>query len=410
VYTSSGGKKSILVRKNYLCHSEVVALTRRGSPSFAANFLQIVAETGPVSRSTLAQLSGLAPSTISLRVEELLHQGLLTESTASRSTGGRPARLVQLRADGGIVLAADLGSAHARLAVADLGGHLVSVVEEPMDLSRGPGVVLPLVADRLEAMAGLVALGSTPRAMCIGLPGPVDHVNGRVTSPSRMPGWHQSEVGTALSTRLGVPVVVDNDANLMAFGEYVSRGSVAEHLVAVKLGTGIGCGVISAGQLHRGASGVAGDIGHVRVPGVEAWPCGCGNTGCLETFASGAGLAAALARAGRPVANSAEIVQLVRDSDPVANTLVRSAGRHLGEVLAFVVNFFNPDLLVVGGTLANAEPLIAAVRAAIYERCLPLASETVEITTSVAGADAGVIGATTLAVRAALKATVAAGR
>ena len=107
------------------------------------------------------------------------------------------------------------------------------------------------------------------RALGIGLPGPVDHINGPVTTPSRMPGWHQSEVATTLSERLSVPVVVDNDANLMAVGEYVSRGSTVQRLVAVKLGTGIGCGVITGGQVHHGASGVAGDIGHVRVPDAE---------------------------------------------------------------------------------------------------------------------------------------------
>jgi glucokinase-like ROK family protein len=385
-----------------------VALSRRANHSHEGNFLQIIADAGTISRSALAQISGLAPSTVSLRVDELILGGLVSEAADGRSTGGRRPRLLQLRADGGVVLAADLGATHVRLAVADLRGRLVSVIEEPIELSLGPAAVLPFVADRLEALtASLLDGSSVVRALGIGLPGPVDHLKGRVTSPSRMPGWHQSDVAETLSHRLGVPVVVDNDANLMALGEYVSRGSAVQHLVAVKLGTGIGCGVITNGQVHHGASGVAGDIGHVRVPGVEPLPCACGNSGCLETFASGAGLAAALRREGRQVTSSAEIVQLVRDSDPVASTLARTAGRHLGEVLAFVVNFFNPDQLVIGGTLANAEPLMAAVRGAIYERCLPLASDCVEISTSKAGADAGVLGATALALREALKVAAA---
>jgi len=386
-----------------------VALGSRSRSTSDGDFLRIIADTGPVSRTTLAQISGLAPSTVSVRVEELILGGLLTESTDGQSSGGRRPRLLQLRADGGVVLAADLGTTHARFAVADMLGRLITVVEEPIELSKGPAAILPFVADRLEALAApTIDRSRVVRALGIGLPGPVDHINGRVTTPSRMPGWHQSEVATTLSERLSVPVVVDNDANLMAVGEYVSRGSTVQHLVAVKLGTGIGCGVITGGQVHHGVSGVAGDIGHVRVPNAEPLRCACGNSGCLEMFASGAGLAMALRREGRHVANSADIVQLVRDADPVANTLVRTAGRHLGEVLAVVVNFFNPEMLVIGGTLANAEPLIAAVRGAIYERCLPLASECIEISTSIAGVDAGVIGATTVALREALKVAVVA--
>ena len=386
-----------------------MALGSRSRSTSDGDFLRIIADTGPVSRTTLAQISGLAPSTVSVRVEELILGGLLTESTDGQSSGGRRPRLLQLRADGGVVLAADLGTTHARFAVADLLGRLITVVEEPIELSKGPAAILPFVADRLEALAApTIDRSRVVRALGIGLPGPVDHINGRVTTPSRMPGWHQSEVATTLSERLSVPVVVDNDANLMAVGEYVSRGSTVQHLVAVKLGTGIGCGVITGGQVHHGASGVAGDIGHVRVPDDEPLRCACGNSGCLEMFASGAGLAMALRREGRHVTNSADIVQLVRDADPVANTLVRASGRHLGEVLAVVVNFFNPEMLVIGGTLANAEPLIAAVRGAIYERCLPLASECIEISTSIAGVDAGIIGATTVALREALKVAVAA--
>jgi predicted NBD/HSP70 family sugar kinase len=137
----------------------------------------------------------------------------------------------------------------------------------------------------------------------------------------------------------------------------------------------------------------------VRVGSVDpqtARLCGCGHKGCLETLASGAALLEELALAGKPLASTADLVEQVHHGDPAANLAVRTAGRYLGEVLAVVVNFFNPQVIVLGGVLAGADPLIASLRAAIYERCLPMASEAVTITTATAGPDAGLIGATSL--------------
>lgn len=185
----------------------------------------------------------------------------------------------------------------------------------------------------------------------------------------------------------------------MAVGEHQSARPELQHLVVVKAGRGIGCGVISAGRPHRGANGCAGDISHVRVEAAEERPCSCGNIGCLETVASGAAVLRELARRGTPVDGTAELLRLVTDGDPQATTLVRAAGRHIGTVLSVVVNFFNPQAVVLGGALASAEPLVAAVRGVLYERCLPMATAGLEITTTVSGRDAGLLGAGLTALR-----------
>jgi len=368
----------------------------RQSRGSSADLLQLLRETGPLSRTELARLSGLAVSTVSLRIEELVVAGLVEEAGDGQSRGGRRPRLLRLRSGGGIALAADLGTQHARLSVVDMAGAELAGDEVPVAFDDGPEVVLTAIADRLAEMAR--AQDAKVLGVGMGLPGPVDPVTGQITSPSRMPGWHGMPVGEWLAERFGAPAAVDNDANLLALGEYRMRWAQtgARHLVAVKIGRGIGCGIVADGAVHHGANGAAGDISHVRVATVDADSmrlCGCGRRGCLETIASGAAMLEELAESGVRLDTTADLVEQVHRGDPAANLAVRTAGWHLGEVLAVVVNFFNPQVLVLGGSLAVADPLVASLRAAIYERCLPMASEAVNIVTASDAPEAGVRGA-----------------
>jgi predicted NBD/HSP70 family sugar kinase len=354
--------------------------------SSVADMLQLIRESGPLSRTDLARLSGLAASTVSLRVEELVRSGLVEEVGDGESRGGRRPRLLRASGGGGVALAADLGTHHARLAVVDLAGNRVADGEVEVTFEDGPAAVLETVSSRLADLAA----GRRVLGVGMGLPGPVDVAAGQIVSPSRMPGWHGMRVRDWLTERFGVPAVVDNDANLLALGEYRTRWvhSGVQHLVAVKAGRGIGCGIIAGGAVYHGANGAAGDISHVRVTSPEAVLCGCGRHGCLETVASGAVLLSSLG-----LDSVTELVAQVYRGDALANQVVRGAGSYLGEVLAVVVNFFNPQVLVVGGSLSAADPLVASLRAAIYERCLPMASEAVTITPATGGVEAGVTGA-----------------
>ena len=372
----------------------------RQSRGSSTDLLQLIRKTGPVSRTELARLSGLAVSTVSLRIEELIASGLVEEAGDGRSSGGRRPRLLRIGSGGGgVAVAADLGSQHARLSVVDLAGLELAGDEVPIAFDDGPEVVLTAVADRLAEMAR--ERNATVLGVGMGLPGPVEPTTGQVTSPSRMPGWHGMPVGDWLTQRFGAPAAVENDANLLALGEYRTRWAQdgIRHLVAVKVGRGIGCGIIADGAVHHGANGAAGDISHVRAVTLDpesARVCECGRRGCLETIASGAALLRELAGNGVNLASTAELVEQVHRGDPDANLAVRNAGWHIGEVLSVVVNFFNPQVLALGGSLAAADPLVASVRAAIYERCLPMASEAVTIVTAADAPDAGVRGATWL--------------
>jgi predicted NBD/HSP70 family sugar kinase len=194
-------------------------------------------------------------------------------------------------------------------------------------------------------------------------------------------------------------VLVDNDVNIMARGEHWMHWREIDHLLMIKVGTGIGCGIVAGGEIHRGARGAAGDIGHIRATAREDVVCRCGNIGCLEAVAGGQALAARLAETGLDASHSRDVVRLVRAGDATAVRMVRDAGRTLGEVLAGTVNFFNPAVIVVGGDIAEAHAqLLAGVREGIFSRSLPLATRDLRIVPSRLSDRAGVIGAAIMAV------------
>ena len=185
-----------------------------------------------------------------------------------------------------------------------------------------------------------------------------------------------------------------SDLNIMALGEHWSHWRDSEHLLFVKIGTGIGCGLVTDRRIHRGAQGAAGDIGHIRLAGHDDVLCRCGNIGCLEAVAGGRALAAHLTALGLPAETSRDVVRHVRAGEPLAIQAIREAGRHLGEVLAEGINFFNPGAIVIGGDLSEAhQQLLAGVREVIFQRSLPLATGDLRIVPSRLGDRAGAIGA-----------------
>lgn len=344
------------------------------------HLLSLIASGQASSRSELARSTGLAPSTISSRVEALIGGGWVAEGGYALSRGGRRPRALTINSRAGYLLISDIGSTHARVIATDLAGAPLAELESPLDLSASPERVADRIADMGRDLSEHPAVHDRPlRGAAVAIPGPVDRDSGRVVSPSRMPGWHNCPFGDVLGDRLQVPTVIENDAKLIALGLFAAAPEPIGDLVVVKIGGGIGCGLITDGRLYRGASGIAGDISHNRVADAAGRPCSCGNTGCLETIASGAALVRDLAAAGVPVTSVAQILTLVQQNDPAATTAVRSAGRRIGEVLSVMINFINPQALFLAGHLSVAEPLVAAVRSVLYERCLPVATRSLTI-------------------------------
>lgn len=365
---------------------------RPGDDAHARRILDLVARGQARSRSELAAALGVAASTVGLKVQALLDAGVLQEAGDGTSRGGRRPRVLRIAGDG-IVLSADLGGFHARIGRHALGGAVQDTETLAIDLADGPERTLDLVSAAFRRLAA----GSRIHAIGVSLPGPVDIATGAVDQPSRMPGWPGFRVGEHLATRFDTQVSVDNDANLAALGEHRAQFGHTQHSITVKAGTAIGSGVIVDGRIHRGATSAAGDITHTRIDGSGDIPCSCGNTGCLETVASGASLVRQMRDRGATVDTTAEVLALARDADPLATSLVRTAGTHLGQALSGVVNFFNPHAVFLTGSMSASEPFIAAVRSRVYEACHPLATQRLRIESATTGADAILHGAARLA-------------
>ncbi|MEU2350977.1 ROK family transcriptional regulator [Modestobacter sp. NPDC049651] len=370
-------------------------------PSASASALLRHVRTGRArSRAELVALTGAARNTVSARVDELIAANLLEEVGRGWSTGGRPPTLLRFNSRAGCVLAVDLGATSVDVAVCDLSAEILATAGHPIDITEGPGPVLA-EADRL-AQQVLAEAGLTPADVCavgVGVPGPVEFSTGRPFHPPIMPGWHDHPIPAAFG-RYDCPVYADNDVNVMALGEMGIAGS-DEDVLVVKVGTGIGCGIIVDGRVYRGAQGSAGDIGHISVtpPDGRRVVCRCGNENCLEAIAGGAALLRDARAMGVPATSTRELVELaVRGDGPVLE-LVRDSGRTIGTVLASLVNFFNPHRIVMTGGVAQAgAPLLAGIREAVYGRSMPLAARALDISVSDAPDRSGRLGAALMAI------------
>src|SRR3954469_24092975 len=387
--------------------SAPVLSARLDGPVTLSTLARLVACGAAVSKADLVQAAGLARTTVSSGVDELLDRGVLrvvgTRPTPGR---GRPADRLALSPRGGHVLVADLGAHGAHLAVVDLSQTLRAHVHVDIDVAEGPDAVLATVESQLRALQARASGGAPARAVVIGVPGPVDGQHGVPVRPPIMPGWHAYPVAARLRRTFGCPVLLENDVNLRALGEARALPADQVPLLFVKVGTGIGGGLItSAGELHHGVDGAAGDIGHIRVRGGSDVRCVCGNVGCIEALASAGAIPRRLGVEGGAEASAAAARALVARGDPTVLRLVREAAELIGEVVATLVHFYNPARVTIGGSVAAAsDDLLAGIRSVVYQRALPLATRNLVLANSVLGEFAGVAGAAVLGIERVLSA------
>jgi predicted NBD/HSP70 family sugar kinase len=370
----------------------------------AGTILDLVRHGHAITRGDLAAATGLARSTIAQRVDVLLANHWLVPGADSASTGGRPPTTLAFNGGAGVVAAADIGATHSRVAITDLRGQVLVERAREIAVTEGPDPLLSWLEGALEELLGEV--GRDPaalRGIGVGLPGPVEHATGRAVNPPIMPGWNHYPVSERLSQHFGVPALVDNDVNIMAVGEHWVNWRDEAFLLFVKIGTGIGSGIVAGGHVHRGADGAAGDIGHIHVRGHDDVICRCGNVGCLEAVAGGRALASRLHELGLPTRSSSDVVDQALAGQHDAVRLVRQAGHEIGGVLAACVNILNPAVIVIGGDIAAAgEPLLAGIREVVYRRSLPLATGRLRIVPAGLGDSAGIVGAAVMVLEAIL--------
>lgn len=385
------------------------SLAGRAETPVQARILAELRDEGPRSKAQLADALQVSRTTVGAEVGRLAELGLAVEAGPAASRGGRRSTLVDLSPD---IRFAGISIGATGLSVGVTDGRLttLAVEQRECDIKDGPEQVLALALETLRKLMAELGVDGLSGAG-VGVPGPVDFHRGVSVSPPIMPGWDGYPVRDAVTRELGCPVVLDNDVNMLAVGEqHAGVAKNARDFLFVKIGTGIGCGIVVAGELYRGVDGCAGDIGHIRVDDFGP-TCACGNTGCLEAFAGGAALArdaVAAARSGRSDVlaalldangelSAADVGAAVSAGDPVAVQLIRDSGRRVGQVLASLVSFFNPGLIVIGGGVtAVGHSLLAEVRGVTYRRSLPLATGNLPIVLSELGAEGGVIGSARL--------------
>lgn len=382
----------------------------RGVDPLHLRLLRLLRDEGGMSRAELGDRLEIPRPRLLAELERVVGLGYVAEAGLAASRGGRRSTLVELNRQLRFA-AVDLGASSIDVEVVDGQLHPVAAYAEPADIRNGPKAILHRVNELLHK-ARVDGAYERLHAVGIGVPGPVSFRDGIPVSPPIMPGWDRFPVRELLTREHGCPAVVDNDVNIMAIGE--RHGGVAhsrDDFLFVKIGTGVGCGIYLNGEVYRGIDGCAGDIGHIQVD-AHGPICSCGNVGCLEAVFSGAALAReanVAARSGTSPAlaerlaaqgavTARDVAEGAVEGDVTCMQLIREGGRRVGVVLAGLVSFANPSMIVIGGGLAQlGHILLAEIRSVVYRRSLPLATGNLPVVLSELGPRAGVAGAAVLA-------------
>lgn len=354
--------------------------------------LEQLRRAGTASQSELARATGLSRATVLNIVRELADRDLVTLTEGQHS--GRRTVDVSFNPKAGVVVGVDFGHTHLRIAVADLTHQVLAEDMWRLELGHNADDDIRLVSESLERLLPQAAT-TLDRVLGIGLglPAPVDPQSGEVGSSSILPGWVGVPAAETMSKALGLPVVVDNDANLGALAEMLwGAAQGCEDLVYIKASTGIGAGLVMHGQVYRGAAGTAGEIGHMTIDEAGAL-CRCGNRGCLESYAGSAALVSLLQASHGPGMDPQRLVQLASEGDPGARRVLADAGRYIGVAVANLCNLIAPQLVVVGGELARGDSLlIDPIRSMVARRSIPTAAHTAAIVPGELGERAEVLG------------------
>jgi predicted NBD/HSP70 family sugar kinase len=362
--------------------------------------LRAVRTAGALTQAEIARGTGLSAATVSNIVRELREAGTVVVSPTY--SGGRRAQRVELARHAGIAVGVDFGVSHLRVALSDLGDRIVAEETIAYDVAasaergmrRAVWLVETLLAQSRVDRSEVIGVG-------VGVPGPVDAATGEIDTATIMTGWAGVRPAEELRGRLGMPVHVDNDANLGALGEMVGgAGRGCGHLVYLKLSNGVGAGIVADGRLYRGAGGIAGEIGHITVD-ARGPVCRCGNRGCLETLVGGPYLLQMLPRpVGRdePPPTLLSVIASAMAGDPGCRRILSDAGRALGSGVAILANLFNPRLVILGGELAQAgDLLVQSIRQTAELGAIPGAVRGLQVVRGKLDERAQIVGALTLA-------------
>jgi glucokinase-like ROK family protein len=363
---------------------------------------------GGISRVELARRMNLTRAAVTAIVNDLLSTGIIREAGGLSVHTGRPPVVLEIDPARGFVVGVDFGASHLSILIADLGINILEELEIPINIKDGPKICIDQANHLLHDLLKKVGKElSVVLAIGVGVPGPIVSEAGMVLAPPIMPGWDRFPIRNTLEKMWGCPISLSNDSELGVLGEWAAgAGRGEQYLAYIKIGTGIGAGLLLDGQIYRGVTGSAGEIGHLTIE--ENGPlCGCGNHGCLEAIAGGTAIALQAqdtVRKGqrtqlssiKPVEaiTARDVASAARLGDLAAQQILTRAGTYVGIAIAGMVNMFNPGMVIIGGGVAQSgDILLEPIRLAVQKRSLPAATRAVRITTAMLGRRSSSMGA-----------------
>ena len=372
------------------------ALSTGGAAS-PGNVVAVLRDAGPLTRQQLQALLGLSRATLVERLDTLQRLRMVRTAGHDASRGGRRAELLEADRTSRVAVVAWLGASHVSVGIADLAGKVLVDHTERLPLGHTPADVQPWLVD--TARKQLSATGRTGDLAAVGLavPGQIDQATGISIMPATMTAWREQPLRDALADGLGVEVLLENDANALAYGEYLAAGNWQSTVLGVAVGTGIGAGVVIGGRPHRGATGCAGEIGHIRIENHDE-RCTCGRGGCVAALASGKALIRQLR--GDGVRSLPDVIRRVESGAPHAVAMATDAGRLVGTVLATVVTILNPHMVRVGGEIGALAPFRAGLAETLTEQAHEVAARGLDVGPAVLGEQAPLVGMAGLAAEA----------
>jgi predicted NBD/HSP70 family sugar kinase len=356
--------------------------------------LAVLRQAGALTRQELQERVGLSRATMVERLDGLQRARLVRTVGQRASSGGRRADLLAVDDESRVALVADLGVTHLAVAVADLHGSILQVRREQMRTGHHPEQVIPQLIDIAQELLRASGRGDDLAAFGFSLPGQIDQQAGTTVAPPTIPAWDGYPLRRRIAETFGVPVLIENDANALAFGEHLAAGLKGTTLLGVKVGTAIGAGVVIGDRPHRGATGCAGEIGHIKIEGRDD-RCTCGRGGCVAALASGRALQRRLRSTG--VRSLHDVVRRIETGDETATALAVEAGRLVGTVLATVVTFINPRVVRIGGEIGGLAPFVDGLRETIGEQAHGVALRGLDVGPASLGDQAPLVGMVGLA-------------
>lgn len=361
------------------------------------NVVAVLRESGPLTRQQLQALLGLSRATLVERLDTLTRLRMVRTAGHDASSGGRRAALLEADRTSRVAVVAWLGASHMSVGVADLAGTVLTRHTERLPLGHTPADVVPWLVDTAREQLSETGRGGDLAAVGLAVPGQIDQRTGISIMPATMTAWRDHPLRDGLADGLGVDVLLENDANALAYGEYLAAGSRQWTVLGVAVGTGIGAGVVIGGRPHRGATGCAGEIGHIRIEDHDE-RCTCGRRGCVAALASGKALIRQLR--GDGVRSLPDVIRRVESGDPHAVALVTDAGRLVGTVLATVVTILNPHVVRVGGEIGGLAPFRTGLAETLTQQAHEVAADGLDVGPAVLGEQAPLVGMAGLAAEA----------